>query len=88
MNTEIFNFNNLNTTHENSRQALNTKITMMKIENDDDKHHIVNKTFYDLINKIKTNIQKIIEIKKLHNDNIQIIIKFIQIKKFMKKNMI
>ena len=42
---------------------------MMKIKNDDDEHYITNKIFYDLTNKIKINIQKIIEILKLYNND-------------------
>ena len=70
INMQIFNFNNLNTTRGNLWQTLNTKITSMKIKNNDDKHHIANKIFYNLTNKIKINIQKIIEITKLYNNNV------------------
>ena len=61
INMQMFNFNNLNTTCENSWQALNSKITIIKINNDDDKYYITNKTFYNLKNKIKMNIQKIVD---------------------------
>ena len=71
---------------DESKQTLNAKMTTMRIKSDADKKMFVEKPTRDLMNQITVNCQNIMKMIKLQNENIKIIIKSFQIKKFLKKN--
>ena len=70
----------------NSQQALNARTMTMRVMNKKNKQFMITKSSKNFTNKIKTNCENIVNVSRLSNDNIKMIITSSKIKKWMKKN--